>query len=394
MGGEMNILTDEELAIVKKIATKNGMFEVKQGIFQAGEAPHEKRIDTTQESITFPGMPAIGIKQGIEILEQNTGIGVIETLQNEIHAQLQAHRKKKTSSAYPKKSFKEEVAEKPTEEQMKKEEPKLKVPICGICKMETNKQQALHCLEINIPCMCESCEEKETQKMDEALMKDEKKYKEVKTEQPMNDSNIPAKVDSKVPAKKEEMTDAQRDAMIEKAKASRYIQNQGGSYKVSGKERPDAAQIQHFANEFKINIEILKAEQTKEYAEVIVRGRLGNQVMDAIVHHDFETIYLLRIMEIAKKYPHIIDRWEGTNPVLKGDAMIPSENPNKPPTTAQYYISHTLLQFKNFALRDAMTKASSIVQLKLLNREWRDDEEIESEEFERQLVEDNKKRRF
>ena len=45
-----------------------------------------------------------------------------------------------------------------------------------------------------------------------------------------------------------------------------------------------------------------------------------------------------------------------------------------------------MARFKNFAMRDAKTKAGRIAKLNLLNREWRDKDEIQSEKDEENSI--------
>jgi hypothetical protein len=226
--------------------------------------------------------------------------------------------------------------------------------------------------------------EGETAKVDEPKARSEEpKIKEISMEE-----KLPVKQEpTKVPAKK---TDAEIDEMIELAKAEKFLKGQGGSYSVSGKNRPDSAMVQKFANAADISSEILFAEQTKDYAHVVVRGHRGNKYVDAVVHHDYETEFQLQTMEIVKKNSEILDHYEGLIPVLKEGATIKLGDKV---ADAKYHLIHTLLSFKTFSLRDATTKAMNIVQMKLLNQDAREPEEIASEQKERDLVEERRRSR-
>jgi hypothetical protein len=197
---------------------------------------------------------------------------------------------------------------------------------------------------------------------------------------------LPAKIEpAKPPAKKK--TDAELDAEIELKKAERFLQNRGSTYKVQGKERPDSHMIQKVANKQGISIEILEATQTEDCVHIVVRGHLGEQYVDAVVHHDFKTEYLLKTMEIITKNPAILDHWENAEPVIKKDAKIKvKEDGRDVEKDAKYYIVHALLSFKKFALRDGRTKAASIAEAMLLNQDFRDPEEVDSEKAEMELV--------
>jgi len=98
-------------------------------------------------------------------------------------------------------------------------------------------------------------------------------------------------------------------------------------------------------------------------------------------------------MEIIEKNLQILDHYEGTIPVIKeGAKIIKRTDRGDEQIDAKYYLVHALLSFKKFSLRDAATKSAAIVQLKLLNRDARDPEEVKSEQGERDLVEKNRRR--
>ncbi len=183
------------------------------------------------------------------------------------------------------------------------------------------------------------------------------------------------------------LSDHELDEKIERAKARRFVEGQGDFYKVRGKERPDAAMIQKLANESGISVEITKAEQTDKYAHVEVMGIFGDLRVPAVVHHDFNTEFMLKTMEIIENNPEILDHYENTTPVIKEGAQIKQGSDF---VDAKYYLVHALLSFKKFSLRDACTKAMSIVELKLLNQEFRDEDEIASEQGEKELIEKKK----
>ncbi len=199
----------------------------------------------------------------------------------------------------------------------------------------------------------------------------------IKAEEPTKDIIIQ-------PAQPHKRSDAEIDNMIETAKAKRFLESRGTSYVVQGKERPDAHKIQQIANDRKISIELIEAEQTEDYCQVIVRGNLGKQFIDAVVHHDYKTEYLLKAMEIIKKNPEILDHYEGTTPIIKEGSKVKQGDQF---IDAKYYLVHTLLSFKKFSLRDARTKAAANAEAMLLNRDWRDEDEIKSEMDEKDLIE-------
>lgn len=251
--------------------------------------------------------------------------------------------------------------------------------ICMDCGKQTNRQQAEKSFDELGYIQCSDCyhKSKETPGREKPPSKPKKK-----------EENLPAKQDpGKPPVKKK--TDAEIDAEIELAKAERHLKG-GSFYKVRGKEQPDSRLVQQSANKHGICIEILEAIQTEDYAEIIVRGHLSNLYVDAVVHHDFQTEYQLKVIEIVSGNPEILDHWEGIEPVIKEGAKIKvNENGRDILKDAKYFIVHALLSFKKFALRDARTKAARIAEAMLLNQDFRDPEEKESEEAESRIVQES-----
>uniref|UniRef100_A0A6M3MDT8 Uncharacterized protein n=1 Tax=viral metagenome TaxID=1070528 RepID=A0A6M3MDT8_9ZZZZ len=208
------------------------------------------------------------------------------------------------------------------------------------------------------------------------------KEKEKPNTKPQKPSNLPVKFQGK--------TDAEIDREIENAKTRKFLENRGESYKVRGTERPDAHAIQHAANDAGICIEIVEATQTAECCHVIVRGHLGGQYVDAVVHHEFELERRLKIMEMVAKNPEILDHYDGLNPVIKADAKITIVEYGKTKViNAMYYIVHSILTQQKFSIRDARTKAASIAEAMLLNKEHQTKEEKASEYEERETVQDS-----
>jgi len=198
--------------------------------------------------------------------------------------------------------------------------------------------------------------------------------------------NVPVPRNSTPPAVASGPTDMELDRQISDKKTKNWLTNQGAGYKVRGKYRPDAASIQGAANKNVVSSEILKAIQTKEYAEVTVRTYLGDQFLDTIVHHDFENNRNMLLLEMAAKNPDAVSGFsENGMPVFIPGATFEDNSGKK--KSIMYTVMHTLLADINFSLRDATTKAASAGQAKILNREWRSEEEVESENRERELVE-------
>jgi len=148
----------------------------------------------------------------------------------------------------------------------------------------------------------------------------------------------------------------------------------GGIYRVGDKEIADAWLVQQWANEAGISTEVLEFKQTDTYAYAKVRAinRQG-QFVDAVVYHDYDTIKEMFAFDLYKKYTNAIEDFD--------------EN-GKPIWTLDFKkrLYERFIRFKVFALRDAITKACRIAQLKLLNKDWREKEEIDAEIIEIKTV--------
>lgn len=251
--------------------------------------------------------------------------------------------------------------------------------VCKGCGKDTNKEQAEKSFAETGEIQCIECYKK-LKEVQKAPPKSKKKEEKLPTRHEPG----------KPPAKKK--TDAEIDREIEMAKAERYYRQRGSHYKgKQGEERPDAHMTQKLANKHGICIEILEAQQNEDFAEVVVRGHLGDVFVDAIVHHDFKTEYQLKAMEIVAKNPSIVDHWDEKGPVIKeGARIIVRENGEDIYKDARYFLVHALLSFRKFALRDARTKAASIAEAMLLNQDFQDPDERESEESERALVKESR----
>jgi len=198
--------------------------------------------------------------------------------------------------------------------------------------------------------------------------------------------NVPATRKTSPPAVAGGPSDMEIDRQISDKKTKNWLTNQGAGYQVQGKYRPDAASIQGAANKNVVSSEILKAIQTKEYAEVTVRTHMGNQYVDTIVHHDFENNRRMLLLEMASKHPETVSGFSDEGmPIFNSDATFVDNAGKK--KSLMYTVMHSLLADINFSLRDATTKAASAGQAKILNREWRSEEEVEAETREQELVE-------
>ncbi len=405
----MNTLVQDKIEAYLK---KAGFYKLTgKEVWAMGKVPHLRIVDLSIEP------PWIGISTGTDRQEaEECGIVQIQDIKQAVlniyNADIKkpaGGRGKKTPSEV---SAPEEVPpEKPETTTATSPAPAGESHpfVCSMCQTGISAEQRNTSVKGHGRALCGKCKE-------EAIYKKERDKEEQEAVEKYGDgaqthAAKPAKEkkEEKKPMVKEEpetnmpavqgkaqppaISDHQIDEMIERAKARKFLEGQGGSYKVQGKERPDSAMIQKISNEADISTEILAAEQTDNYAHVVVRGHLGGRYIDAVVHHDFKTEFMLKTMEIIEKNPEILDHYDGTNPVIKENAKIIKRTVSgDEKIDAKYYLVHALLSFKKFACRDAATKAMAIVQSKLLNRDARDPEEVKSEQAERDLVEKSKRR--
>lgn len=368
-------------------------------VWMMGLTPHMRIVDLGIEP------PWVGITTGTQRIEtENCGILQVADIKREV---LNIYN---TSTEIKKPVERETILSSDTP---LSEEPPIPVSageshlfICSVCQTDISSEQRSSSFKEHKRALCEKCIAASPEPVKETS-KEEPKPEPKPAKEPKKEKPKPKKEENPMPEKKDEnlpvaqpkgeapaLSDRRIDEMIERAKAHKFLKGQGGSYKVSGSERPDSAMIQKIANEVGISTEILVAEQTDNYAHVVVRGHLGDCYVDAVVHHDFATEFMLKTMEIIENNPEIFDHYEGTNPVIKENAKIIKKTVGgDEKIDAKYYLVHALLSFKKFACRDAATKCMAIVQAKLLNRDARDPEEVRSEQSERDLVEKSKKAR-
>lgn len=189
---------------------------------------------------------------------------------------------------------------------------------------------------------------------------------------------------SSLPVKREARTPSRDVRKPREVKVSK----KGGSYRVGGKEQPDAWRIQEEANEAKISTEVVRTEQTDTYSEVTVRAYDKDRwYTEATVRHTFKTIarehlfgYLEKQIEGTLDEPIFQDINRPFDPVTNDPVLTPQG-------TLMFLKFMTRTQ--NFAIRDAETKAMARAQRKVLNYDWRETDEIESEKNEIKQVEDS-----
>ncbi len=395
----MAIFTNEKLAAVALVAHNHGFTELtgKPGIYMDD---NKILINTLFRSgaTGYTTIPMVGKFNGIDVTDENDPSPIIEQVREAISlafkqlpknapkVQYSSEKEIKTDETETKKADpipekvrevkrdenktpKAEDVSPPAQKTPESTKPEVKPVVCHICKYEVNHAEAMEAYQNEERPICEKCRGKQEQK-----------------EKSMPDSNSPEiiKQGANVPAK---LSDHELDMKIEEEKAKRYLEGQAGSYKVNGNEIPDSAGIQKIANKEGISVQILDSEQTNDYARVRVRGTLGKQSVDGEVWIDFFTETQLLMMEFINKNKGILDHFDGMTPIFKDGAQIKQGDYY---VDAKYALVHATLTLRKFAIRTANTKASKIVQMKLLNKEFREKEEIADEQKEQDLVTDQK----
>jgi len=160
-----------------------------------------------------------------------------------------------------------------------------------------------------------------------------------------------------------------------------WRQRQDRSYNVAGKQAPNAFAASEEANRRGLCTQIMDSGRTKDlvWGQVRVLDPKTGQFREDRVSHERETFMLLKAWEDAnsqaryfKDTPLIIGIQENNMPQLDPDLKVKG----KP---APLWLTLEVMRAWSFADRDAITKAERRAQLKILNREWREDDEIKLE---------------
>ena len=170
-----------------------------------------------------------------------------------------------------------------------------------------------------------------------------------------------------------------------------WRQRQDRSYNVAGKQAPNAFAASEEANRRGLCTQIMDSGRTKDlvWGQVRVLDPKTQQFREDRVSHERETFMLLKAWEDAnsqakyfKETPLIIGIQENNMPQLDPDLRIKG----KP---APLWLTLEVMRAWSFADRDAITKAERRAQLKILNREWREDDEINLELEEEKAVQES-----
>lgn len=158
----------------------------------------------------------------------------------------------------------------------------------------------------------------------------------------------------------------------------------GDDYTYSGKsDVPDSAKVQKMTNENKspIGTENISHGKDNEKAWAVVRATdlLTGAFVESVVIFTWDIARETMIRDIIvqyseKKKPNPVISWNGKDglPVLTPEA------------SKDLFFRYT--RFRAFAERTANTQAARSAQLKLLNQEWREKDEIAMEMLERRVV--------
>ncbi|MDR1018641.1 MAG: hypothetical protein LBM02_08080 [Lachnospiraceae bacterium] len=177
----------------------------------------------------------------------------------------------------------------------------------------------------------------------------------------------------------------------------------GEMYSVGGTNRvPDSRVIQSLSNAKHLTTKIVSYHQDEKEASVVVECSDGQSTVQSVVNHIFSTVMQDKIVSMVKKElekKKEKESFKNSKPYKSfcfndlDNPFVVDENGSAIPNLTlqgQLKLVNDMTRFKTFAIRDADTKASKRAQMKILNQEWRDPEEIESEDDEVSKVNNNK----
>jgi len=164
------------------------------------------------------------------------------------------------------------------------------------------------------------------------------------------------------------------------------------SYDVAGgKEVPNAFAVSEEANLRGLQSQIISSgrDKARAWAQVRVIDPATGQFREDAVSFDRETFFCLKSWEYAgsqAKYQRdLIVGVDDSGEFLKLPRLNPEATIKGKP--ASLWLALEVLRAWSFADRDAITKAERRAQLKILNREWREDaQEIDLEDAEAKAV--------
>lgn len=161
---------------------------------------------------------------------------------------------------------------------------------------------------------------------------------------------------------------------------------QSRSYSAAGKTAPNAFAVSEEANKRMFCTQIIDSGRTKDlvWGHVRVTDPKTGQYREDRVAHEKDTFCLLKAWEDANSQAKwnkglIIGIQDNNMPELNPDIRIKG-------MPSSLWLTMAVMRSWSFADRDAITKAERRAQLKMLNREWREDDEIILEQEEEQAV--------
>lgn len=166
---------------------------------------------------------------------------------------------------------------------------------------------------------------------------------------------------------------------------------QAKTYSVAGKNAPNAFAVSEEANKRALCTQIIDAGRSKDlvWGHVRVTDPKTGQYREDRVSHEKETFCLLKAWEDANAQARymrgqqlIIGIQDNNMPELNPDIKIKG-------MPSQLWLTMQVMRSWSMADRDAVTKAERRAQLKIMNREWRDEGEITLETEEEQAVKES-----
>lgn len=163
---------------------------------------------------------------------------------------------------------------------------------------------------------------------------------------------------------------------------SKALIKKGKTYTVNKKTEGDTNLYQRLANERGISTQVIERGQSEkdQMAYCTVRAIAPNgQFVESCVYFDYYAIKEAFLFDLIDK---------------NSDKIIQEYDPEGRPILKLEYqkrLFKRFIRWRLFAVRDAESKAARRAQLKILNREWRESEELDFEQFEINTVEQGKK---
>lgn len=151
------------------------------------------------------------------------------------------------------------------------------------------------------------------------------------------------------------------------------------------KDVPNSAKVQNMVNELKTPLltQVIEVDKNNDMAKAIVRvtnNITGHAVESAVVFY-FDIVKQTFLLDLIRAYQKegkkaVVGRKSDGEPILSEEALSD--------------LWGRFLAFRAFAERTAVTQAARSAQLKMLNQEWREKEEIAMEFLEQSIVQKGK----